>query len=108
MVIYLMSKTHPEETIQFNNLKVNNSTHLKKLRFHPYYYQGRKGSLYLDEKRTIIKIAKIDKKDEKLILTLSGKKTGNRIELKCFWDDLEFDYYSIQNPHTWKIIFPKK
>jgi len=103
-----MSKSHPEEQLAVDHLKTINNSHLKKLRFHPYYYQGRKGSLYIEDKRSIVKITKIDKQDEELVLTLSGKKHDNRLQLKCYWDNIEFDYYSIKNTPTWKIVFPKK
>lgn len=104
-----MSKTHSDEPMLFDNLNVSqNSTQLKKLRFHPYYYQGRKGSLYLDDKRSNIKIVKIDKNDEELVLTVTSKKSAKKIELRSFWDQIEFDYYSICNLKDWRILFSKK
>ena len=94
----------PEEVL--DNLSDQNTIQTKKLRFHPYYYQGRKGSYYKSDKRISIKITKVEKSDDELQLTISGRQK-NKIQLKAYWDQVVFDYYSIYCP-TWKINFPRK
>ena len=104
-----MSKVNSEEKNALNiSLNIDQNTdQLKKLRFHPYYYQGRKGTL-ITENRKKVKIVKIEKNEFELILTLSINKSTDKIELKCFWDQINFDYYSISNSKDWKITFSKK
>jgi len=104
-----MSKTYPNENSVVDSISSSqDNIQLKKLRFHPYYYQARRGSLYIDNKRSNIKITKIEKADSELILTLIGKKSDQKVILKGFWEDVTFDYYSISHVHKWKISFPKK
>ena len=103
-----MSKSNADEHFFYDNLTNTPNMQVKKLRFHPYYYQGRKGSFYKSDKRVGVKITKIEKKDEELVLLISGKLDDNKIELKCSWKDIEFDYYTISCPRQWKIKFSKK
>jgi hypothetical protein len=77
-------------------------------RFHPYYYQGRKGTLFNFGKRIGIKITKIEKRDDYLVLTLSERKSDEKINLQSFWNQIEFDYYSIRSSEGWVIKFSKK
>ena len=100
-----MSKAKTDEKLVFES----KDSLVKKLRFHPYYYQGRRGSYY-DKfgKRVAIKIVRIDKDDEELILTITGKFEDKKMELRCPWIDLEFDYYGIRCLQDWKIKFAKK
>lgn len=101
-----MSKSHSENKFSLNYSE-NPSNHIIKLRFHPYYYQGRKGSYYKSDKRTSVKITKIEKTEDELILTITGRKNDDKIILKSYWDQISFDYYHISCP-DWKINFPKK
>ncbi len=100
-----MSKVNTDEHLVFDDQKPL----VKKLRFHPYYYQGRKGSYYNHSgKRVNIKIVKIEKNENELILTITGKFENKKVELRCPWSNLEFDYYSIRCLQDWKIRFAKK
>lgn len=104
-----MSKTKIEDNVLFDDFDKNQNPMVKKLRFHPYYYQGRKGSYYnSDGKRFNVKIVKVEKNDDELILTITGKSTENRLELQSSWEDVEFDYYSIRCLQNWKLKFSKK
>lgn len=94
----------PESVV--DNLSDQSTSQTKKLRFHPYYYQGRKGSYYLSDKRTSVKVTKIEKNDDELVLTITGRQK-DKIQLKGYWEDIEFDYYSISCP-SWKVNFPRK
>lgn len=100
-----MSKAKVDEKVVFES----NNTLQKRIRFHPYYYQGRRGSYY-DQlgKRITIKIVRIDKDEQELILTITGKFENKKMELRCPWVDLEFDYYTIRCLQDWKIRFAKK
>ena len=103
-----MINTKENQEIVFDRSEKQQTPTVKKLRFHPYYYQGRKGSYYnSDGKRTNIKIVKIEKNEQDLILTITVKLEDTRLELKSSWENIEFDYYSIRNTH-WKIKFTKK
>lgn len=102
-----MSKSNIDENILFNDL--NNNSQVKKLRFHPYYYQGRKGSYYNSlGKRVNVKVVKIEKSEIELVLTITGNLENHKLKLRSSWTDLEFDYYSIRCMQDWKIKFTKK
>lgn len=104
-----MSKTKIEEKVLFDNFDNRQSPMVKKLRFHPYYYQGRKCSYYNSEgKRFNVKIVKVEKNDDDLILTIAGKSAENRLELQSLWENVEFDYYSIHCSQNWILKFSKK
>lgn len=71
----------------------------KRLRFHPTYYQSRKGSFFTgtDEERRSVKVQSLDKTSEGVEIRLADKKSGEQIEITSEWRSLEFDYYVIQN-----------
>jgi hypothetical protein len=81
----------------------------KRLRFHPSYYQSRRGSFVTNNKhdqRIPIRIQKIQKNREDVVLFLA-KKTGERFELTSDWSKLDFDYFEIKSP-SWIIKLSKK
>ena len=81
----------------------------KQHRFHPSYYQSRRGSfISMDdpEKRVPIRIQKLQKNQDYLTLFLV-KKSGERFNLSVNWHQIDFDYFEIKSI-DWLIKLSKK
>jgi len=78
-------------------------------RFHPSYYQSRKGSFISKddpENRVPIRIQKLQKKQDCVSIYLA-KKSGERINLSVNWHEIDFDYFEIKS-NDWLIKLSKK
>ena len=101
-----MSKSHKKPEDSFQNL----NEQVKRLRFHPYYYMGRKGIFYDKKgKRFQIKIVKLYKDISNLeIYFQERKRLGQKFKVSIKWENVDFDYYTIKTINEGLFKFSQK